>query len=80
MPIQRPKDEALLKALGQNIAKFIKKKGFQDAEKFAWEMKIPKSSLSRIINGKNDIRITKLVTIAKALNVKIDDLIKSSSK
>ena len=78
MPTQRPKDDALLKILGKNIAKYIEKRGYQDAEKFAWEMKIPKSSLSRIINGKNDIGISKLNQIAKALDVKIDNLLKPS--
>ena len=76
MPKQVPRDEQLLATLGRNLAKFIKKRGFETAEDFAWEIEIPKTTLSRIIRGKGDVRISKLNKIANALEVKIDDLLK----
>ena len=76
MPQQIPRDSELLAVLGKNIAKYIEKRGFETAEKFAWEVGIPKTTLSRIIRGKGDVRISKLHRIAKALKVKVDDLLK----
>lgn len=76
MPLQPPRDNDLLAVLGKNIGKFIKKRGYSTAEEFAWEIKIPKTTLSRIMRGKGDVRISKLNIIAKALDVKIDDLLK----
>ena len=76
MPKQLPRDEELLAELGKNIAKFIKKRGFTTAEEFAWEIEIPKTTLSRIIRGKGDVRISKLHKIARELEVSIDQLLK----
>jgi predicted transcriptional regulator len=76
VPKQPPKDDELLTVIGQNIATLIKKRGFKSAEDFAWQVELPKTTLSRIIRGKGDARISKLVRIAKALKVKVDDLLK----
>lgn len=80
MPKQQGKDQALLNALGQNLARYIKKRGYQTFEKFAWENSIPKTSLSRLLLGKNDVRISKLYHIAKALNITVDALLKPVKK
>ena len=76
MPKQPAKDIELLTVLGKNIAKAIKKRGFESQEQFAWEIDLPKTTLSRIIRGKGDVRISKLAKIARALKVKVDDLLK----
>ena len=76
MPKQPAKDTDLLSNLGKNIAKQIKKQGYESQEQFAWQIEIPKTTLSRIIRGKGDVRISKLAKIANALNVKVDDLLK----
>ena len=76
MPKQSPRDAELLAVIGRNIAKLIKKRGFETAERFAWEIQIPKTTLSRIIRGKGDVRIGKLYRISKALKVKVDELLK----
>ena len=80
MPKQPPRDQKLLNTLGANIAKSIKKAGFKTAEEFAWENKISKTTLSRIIHGQVEARIIKLSQIAKALKVTVDDLLKPPSK
>lgn len=77
MPKQPPKDDELLAIIGQNIAVLIKKRGYKSAEDFAWQLELPKTTLSRIIRGKGDVRISKLVRIAKALKVRVDDLLKN---
>jgi len=76
VPKQPPKDDELLAAIGRNIAKYIELRGFESQEKFAWEIGLPKTTLSRIIRGKGDVRISKLSKIATALKVKVDDLLK----
>lgn len=78
MPKQTPRDAELLAVIGKNISKLIVKRGFETAEKFAWEVGIPKTTLSRIIRGKGDVRIGKLYLISKALKVKVDELLKPS--
>jgi transcriptional regulator with XRE-family HTH domain len=70
------RDAALLAVLGRNIAALIKKRGFESQELFACEIDLPKTTLSRIIRGTGDVRISKLAKIAKALKVKVDDLLK----
>ena len=54
MQRQQSKDTELLSALGRNIAKYVKKRGFESLEKFAWEVGIQKSTLSRITRGHAD--------------------------
>jgi DNA-binding Xre family transcriptional regulator len=76
VPKQPPKDEELLVAIGRNIAKLIEKRGYKSQEQFAWEIELPKTTLSRIIRGKGDVRISKLARIARALKVKVDELLK----
>jgi DNA-binding Xre family transcriptional regulator len=76
VPKQPPKDDELLATIGRNIAKFIEKRGYESQEQFAWQIEVPKTTLSRIIRGKGDVRISKLAKIAKALKVKVDDLLK----
>ncbi len=80
MPEQEKPDAVLLVNLGKNIAYFIHRRGYKTFEEFAWATDISKTTLSRIIRGKGDLRISKLTKIAKALNVKIDRLIQPPKK
>jgi len=80
VPEQEKPDAVLLANLGKNIAYFILRRGYKTFEEFAWTVEIPKTTLSRIIRGKGDVRISKLNKIAKALNVKIDRLIQPPKK
>lgn len=80
MPEQEKPDTELLANLGKNLTKFIQLRGFRSAEEFAWSIKLPKTTLSRIIRGKGDVRISKLNRIAKALDVKIDRLLQATKK
>lgn len=65
----------LLKHLGENIRRRILSKGeYVSIEIFAHENQIPKSTLSEILNGKNDPRLTTLAKICSGLNIPLSDL------
>jgi transcriptional regulator with XRE-family HTH domain len=64
-----------LKHLGENIRRHIlNKDGYVSIELFAHENLIPKSTLSEILNGKNDPRITTLAKICSGLEISMSDL------
>jgi transcriptional regulator with XRE-family HTH domain len=62
-----------LKHLGESIKRHILKKG-ETVELFAHENRIPKSTLSEILNGKNDPRITTLAKICSGLEISMSEL------
>ena len=63
-----------LDIVAENIRHYLKLKGYPTVELFAHEFNIPKSTMSRILNGKADPRLSTLVKIAESLNVNIADL------
>lgn len=60
-------------ALGKNISKIRKSKGFT-LEKLAYEMGISKGNLSEIENGKIDPRASTIFLISKGLDVPLSRL------
>jgi transcriptional regulator with XRE-family HTH domain len=66
-----------LKALGEAIKRQIILKGFPTMEVFAHENDIPKGTLSKILRGKVDPKLTTLFRIAKGLDMTVTDLFKS---
>jgi transcriptional regulator with XRE-family HTH domain len=76
VPKQKKPDPELLANLGKNTLRYIRLRGYETAEQFCWQNGIPKSTLSRVTRGKGSVRLSNVVEIAKALNVKIDTLIK----
>ncbi|HKP96123.1 MAG TPA: helix-turn-helix transcriptional regulator [Fibrobacteria bacterium] len=63
-----------LKHLGENIRSRIRKKSAGSIELFAHENQIPKSTLSEILNGKNDPRLTTLAKICSGLEIPLSEL------
>ena len=64
-----------LKHLGENIRRrILNKSEFVSVELFAHENQIPKSTLSEILNGKNDPRLTTLAKICSGLEIPLSDL------
>lgn len=63
-----------LKIIGQNIAKIRKERGLTQ-EDLCGLAKIDRSYLSEIENGKMNVTIKALVGIAKALKVKLSEII-----
>jgi transcriptional regulator with XRE-family HTH domain len=63
-----------LKHLGENIRRRIQNKSDGSIELFAHENQIPKSTLSEILNGKNDPRLTTLAKICSGLEIPLSEL------
>jgi transcriptional regulator with XRE-family HTH domain len=63
-----------LRIIGKNIVKLRKKQKLTQ-EDLCGLAEIDRSHLSEIENGKMNITVKSLVTIAKALNCKLSDLI-----
>lgn len=64
-----------LKAVGETIRRQIAVKGYPTVETFAHEHAIAKGTLSKILNGKVDVKVTTLFRIAQALGVGVPDLL-----
>jgi len=60
--------------VGENLRKFIKKRGYRSVELFAYENAIDKSALSKILRGDRLPRVDTLVRIAEALEITLNDL------
>jgi transcriptional regulator with XRE-family HTH domain len=65
----------LLEFLGTRIKDRILGSGVRSVEKFALENGIPKSTLSELLNGKNDPRLTTLAKICAGLDIPLSDLL-----
>ncbi len=60
-------------SLGQAIKHQIEAKGYPTVEGFAHEHAIPKGTLSKIVNGKVDAKISTLLRISQALGISVTD-------
>jgi predicted transcriptional regulator len=65
--------------LGQAIKRQIAAKGYATVEVFAHEHSIPKGTLSKILNGKVDAKVSTLFRIASALGIAVQDLFSSQA-
>ena len=64
-----------LELIGERIRSRIQASGVKSVEQFAHENGIPKSTLSEILNGKNNPRLTTLAKICAGLEVSLADLL-----
>lgn len=62
------------KNLGLSIKRHITAKGYATVEVFAHEHAIPKGTLSKIVNGKVDAKVSTLLRISQALGISIGEL------
>jgi hypothetical protein len=71
-------DEAYLKALGQNVLRLMKKKGYDTPYDF-WIKRagdeISRASLNYIVTGRGDPKMTTIKALAKLLGVKPKDIL-----
>lgn len=65
-------EEEFLKRLGKNIAKLRKEKGLSQLDGCA-EIRMEKSNLSSIENGRQNVTSLSLYRIAKAIGVDVKD-------
>jgi transcriptional regulator with XRE-family HTH domain len=64
----------LLKHIGEKIRTQILRNGYPSIELYAHENDIPKSTLSEIITGKNDPRLSTLAKICAGLDMSLSEL------
>jgi transcriptional regulator with XRE-family HTH domain len=64
----------VLKHFGERVREKILRKGYASVELFAHENRIPKSTLSEILNGKNDPKLTTVAKICSGLEISLSDL------
>src|SRR6187402_2916705 len=64
-----------LELIGERIRSRILASGVKSVERFAHENEIPKSTLSELLNGKNDPRLTTLAKICAGLEISLADLL-----
>jgi transcriptional regulator with XRE-family HTH domain len=64
-----------LQKLGENLRRrILDSSGSGSIELFAHENQIPKSTLSEVLNGKNDPRLSTLAKICSGLDIRLSDL------
>lgn len=64
-----------LEKLGENLRRrIVNRSGAGSIELFAHENGIPKSTLSELLNGKNDPRLSTLAKICLGLEIQLSDL------
>ena len=64
-----------LEIIGERIRSRIQASGVKSVEQFAHENEIPKSTLSELLNGKNNPRLTTLAKICAGLEISLADLL-----
>lgn len=66
--------------LGKSLARAIKRKGYHSVEAYAGDERFSKSTLSRILRGTVDARISKLYKMSQTLGVSIDKLLRDPTR
>lgn len=64
----------VLKHFGEKVREKILRRGYASMELFAHENRIPKSTLSEILNGKNDPKLTTVAKICSGLEMTLSEL------
>jgi transcriptional regulator with XRE-family HTH domain len=66
----------ILKLTGERIKTLVLRHGYNSIELFAHENHIPKSTLSELLNGKNDPKLTTLAKICAGLEMPLSELLR----
>jgi len=75
----KKEDRERIKALGKRVEKIIlKEKGYKSLDAFSLEFhdEITKPTLYQLCEGKRDMKFSTLRGLSRALEVKLDDLLK----
>lgn len=68
----------ILKLTGERIKTLVGRRGYPSVELFAHENSIAKSTLSEILNGKNDPKLTTLAKICAGLEISLSELLRDA--
>lgn len=66
----------LLKITGDRIKALVGRRGYASIELFAHENSIAKSTLSEILSGKNDPKLSTLAKICAGLEISLSELLR----
>jgi DNA-binding Xre family transcriptional regulator len=69
--------DRLLKITGDRIRDMVRGRGYPSIELFAHENHIPKSTLSELLNGKNDHKLSTLANICAGLEFSLSELLRA---
>jgi transcriptional regulator with XRE-family HTH domain len=69
--------DRLLKITGDRIRDMVRGRGYPSIELFAHENHIPKSTLSELLNGKNDPKLSTLAKICAGLEISLSELLRA---
>ncbi len=69
--------DSLLKITGDRIRDMVRGRGYSSIELFAHENRIPKSTLSELLNGKNDPKLSTLAKICAGLEIPLWELLRT---
>lgn len=67
------------RVIAQGVQRAIQEAGYRSADEFALAIGLPRSTLSRVLNGKADTRISTLNRIAQALSKPLDEFLAAPS-
>ena len=67
-----------LKITGERIRTLVSGRGYASMELFAHENSIPKSTLSELLSGKNDPKLSTLAKICAGLEIPLSELLRDS--
>lgn len=79
MQYKNKKTENLAKIVGDVIKEYRQKNNYS-ITKFAYEYGLDAGNISRLENGKIEVKLVTLWKIAEALNIKPSDIVKSIEK
>jgi transcriptional regulator with XRE-family HTH domain len=65
--------DELLMAVGQNLKKWRKARGYKNGDDFAYDSGINRSQYGKYEAGSQDMRVTTLIKIVRSLNVPLPD-------
>lgn len=68
----------ILKITGERIKALVGRRGYASVELFAHENRIAKSTLSEILSGKNDPKLTTLAKICAGLEIPLSELLRDA--
>jgi transcriptional regulator with XRE-family HTH domain len=68
----------ILRLTGERIKGLVARRGYTSIELFAHENRIAKSTLSELLNGKNDPKLTTLAKICAGLEIPLSELFRDN--
>lgn len=69
----------LFRLTGERIRAFVERRGYASMELFAHENRLAKSTLSELVSGKNDPKLSTLARICAGLEISLSELFRDGA-